>query len=286
MKKLYFFAVSMLFSSLLTAQITNPAPYCASQASNNYNMWNYIKIEGTSHAFGAAGSWMNTNTYKYYNNVVFPSVTAGATMTVELMPYSVGDLEPMYFGVFIDFNNNNTFEVNELVMKNNNTINAKLPSNGQPATAITKSITIPAGTAAGNYRMRLVRGQKTGDNKYTYDNTFDVGACSPAGGNTYGCTYDFNLNITASLAVNDINQKDNSIEIYPNPVKNNLNIKNPKKEEIRKISVYSASGQLVREETVKNQGEISVDVSGLDSGVYFAKIETSLAEYSNKFIKE
>lgn len=285
MKKFYLLVAFMLcISQSIMAQITNPAPYCASSFANNYNMWNYMKVNGTNHSFGPVGSWVSGNTYKYYNNVVFPSIAAGATMTLELMPYAPNDGEPVYFGVFIDFNNNNIFDANENVMKNNNTINAALPVFGQATVAITKSITIPVGTTAGVYRMRLVRG---GVSPFNYNNNTDIGACIDATQYNYGCVYDFNINITSNLAVDDIKgQEENSLRIYPNPVKNYLNISNPKKEEIKKVSIYSASGQMVYQENIKNQNDISINVSGLGDGVYFVNTETSTSKYTNKFIKE
>ena len=277
----------MLFSQSVMAQITNPAPYCASQAFNNYNMWNYIKVEGTIHNFGAMGKWSTPNTYKYYNNVAFPSTASGATMTIELMPYAVGDLEPMYFGVFIDFNNNNIFDNNELVMKNNNTTNAKLPFTGEPAVAITKIITIPAGTPAGTHRMRLVRAGNPGPTAYTYTNTFNVGACINVNQFDYGSIYDFDIVITGGLGVNDINGKENSIEIYPNPVKDYLKISNPKKLEIKKISIFSTSGQIVLEKTL-GKGDLNngLNVSELVKGIYIVQIETSEGKYTDKLSKE
>lgn len=286
MKKFYLLVAFMLcISQSIMAQITNPAPYCASSFGNNYNMWNYMKVNGTNHSFGPVGSWISVNTYKYYNDVVFPSIAAGSTIALELMPYAPNDGEPIYFGVFIDFNKNNVFDADEFVMRNNNTTNAALPIFGAATTAITKNIVVPAGTAAGTYRMRLIRaGKSQGQNIYVYDNAYNVISCDNG---DYGCTYDFNIDITSNLAVNDIKgQEENSLRIYPNPVKDYLNISNPKKGGIKKVSIYSASGQMVYQENTKNQHDISINVSGLSDGVYFVNTETSTSKYTNKFIKE
>lgn len=288
MRKFYFLLAVVLSVQFVMAQITNPAPYCNSEFEKNYNSWNYMKVGGTNHNFGPMGSVPMQNTFMYYNNVVFPSVGAGAIMTIELMPYAPAALEPMYFGIFIDFNKNNVFDTDELVMRNNNTTNAALPVFGAATTAITKSITIPAGTAVGSYRMRLVRAGKAPgqQNPYTYDNNYNVVSCvNITQFNYHGCTYDFDINITGGLGVNDANgSKENSIEIYPNPVKDYLKINNPNKEEIKKISIFSASGQIVYKEIIKENDQINV--SGLSKGVYFVDIETSAGSVNKKFIKE
>lgn len=287
MKKFYFLLTALLLSGSAISQTTNPAPYCNSQAQFNYNMWNYIKVAGTNHSFGAMGSFGNANTYTYYNNVVFPSVAAGATMTIEVRPYAPNDGEPVYFGVYIDFNNNNTFDADELVMKNNNTTNTPLPVFGAATAAITKTITIPSTAAAGKHRMRLVRAGNTNNPYGNYDNNYNIPACINVNQFNYGSIYDFDITVTNNLSVTDVtDQQEGSLEIYPNPVKNYLNISNPKKYEIRKISVYSASGQIVIQEDVKAQDNKGIDVSALDKGVYYIDVETSGTRYTNKFLKE
>ncbi|MFL9834566.1 T9SS type A sorting domain-containing protein [Chryseobacterium terrae] len=201
------------------------------------------------------------------------------------MPYAPYDGEPLHFGVFIDFNNNNVFDADELVMKNSNTTNAALPTFGAATTAITKTITIPATTTEGKHRMRLVRAGNP-SSFYNYVNTFDVGACINVAQYNYGSIYDFDLNV-ANLAVNDTaQQQESSIEIYPNPVKKHLNILNPKKDELKNVTIYSASGQVVRRRNLSNQKNMSLDVSALSKGVYFITIEMAGKQYTNKFIKE
>ncbi|MEZ5047180.1 MAG: Ig-like domain-containing protein [Chitinophagaceae bacterium] len=183
---------------LLNAQITNPAPYCQSEFMFNYNMFDYIKISGTTKSLGPMGSVGSSSTYLYHNTTVFPTVAAGSPMTIELMPYSPNDLEPMYFAVFIDYNNDNTFSPSEIVMQNNNTTNAALPTWGAPTAAITKTITIPAGTANGLYRLRLIR---SGDGGFTYNNAYTINPCNNPAVFEYGCTHDFDINISAVTTI-------------------------------------------------------------------------------------
>ena len=74
----------------------------------------------------------------------------------------------------------------------------------------------------------------------------------------------------------------NSIILYPNPVKNRLEIKSPAKE-ITKVEVYSVLGkQLLKFNT--NLDQINVD--DLSSGLYLIKIYADELSYTTKFIKE
>lgn len=284
------------------AQITNPAPYCKCEYSNDYNMFSSVTVNGGTHNTGAMGNVGTTVGYRFFNTQVFPNINIGADNTISILSYSVQDGEPLYFAVYIDINHNNTFDANEVFLQNNNTINAVLNTFGTGGNTqnIAKTFMIPATAIAGQTRMRIVRGQHTSNNlRYgPYDAAYTLASCrtlpppqfpgDPGGDNSYGICYDYNVNLTGGLAVNDIEQqKDSSIEIYPNPVKDLLMISNPKKEDIKKISIYSASGQVVLEKSSDN-GEFNngLNVSNLLKGTYFIKIETSKGKYTDKLSKQ
>lgn len=74
--------------------------------------------------------------------------------------------------------------------------------------------------------------------------------------------------------------KKNNIVIFPNPVKNILNIASEK--EITSLEVYDNLGRLIT--TVNNQKSIKVE--DFSKGVYYLKIKTKDAIYYEKFIKE
>src|SRR5580704_14230560 len=111
-------------------QITNPAPYCAATFLTNYNMFNSIKVKGSSLSFGPMGDWTDTNSYKFYDTLLFPNLKLADTFSVQLNVFAVADAEPEYFALWIDYNHNNLFDSSELVMQNSNTIKALLPVGG------------------------------------------------------------------------------------------------------------------------------------------------------------
>ncbi len=73
--------------------------------------------------------------------------------------------------------------------------------------------------------------------------------------------------------VNAINEKNiKSITAFPNPAKNDLNIKIPSGENF-KTTLYNNFGEVVYSKKIKkNTGEIRIDLSNLKSGFYFLEI--------------
>ncbi|MBB6369690.1 T9SS type A sorting domain-containing protein [Chryseobacterium shigense] len=70
------------------------------------------------------------------------------------------------------------------------------------------------------------------------------------------------------LAANEVKTTSHNISIYPNPVKDLLNISSGKR--IKSVSVYSADGRLVIANIPVNNTEAKIDLSGLKTGNYIA----------------
>lgn len=73
-----------------------------------------------------------------------------------------------------------------------------------------------------------------------------------------------------------------NINIYPNPVKNELNIKGLDNE-LKKVSIYNVTGQKVISQT---DGLKTINTSSLSPGVYFINLETTEASKTIKIVKE
>lgn len=76
----------------------------------------------------------------------------------------------------------------------------------------------------------------------------------------------------SSLSILDSNEK-KVIEIYPNPVSDDLHIKNGKENNL--ISIYDATGKLVKQEKLHHSNKISV--KDFARGIYFIKIDHNQA---------
>ena len=75
-----------------------------------------------------------------------------------------------------------------------------------------------------------------------------------------------------------------SLNVYPNPVSDKLYIET--EVEIEEVVVYDVYGRHQVTETPSRQGNLSVDVSNLNSGVYFVKVITENGEVVKRFIKK
>lgn len=73
------------------------------------------------------------------------------------------------------------------------------------------------------------------------------------------------------------------VSVYPNPVKNELNVILNNNLETRLINIYNTLGQLVQENVNPNE---TIDVSALKSGPYFIKVISDKGSASSKFLKE
>ncbi len=83
------------------------------------------------------------------------------------------------------------------------------------------------------------------------------------------------------LSVDDINKS--TFYIYPNPVKDILTIGNTSSHEITSIKLYDVLGRLV---LVENNIINQLDVSNLNSGLLFVRIETDKGVLTKKIIKK
>lgn len=81
------------------------------------------------------------------------------------------------------------------------------------------------------------------------------------------------------VATNDLN---NSIILYPNPVKNNLLISS-KTVKITKVQIYSLLGKLIKQKT---ENLNSIHVEDLSNGLYLIKIYSDKTAITKKFLKE
>lgn len=129
----------------------------------------------------------------------------------------------------------------------------------------TGSIAIPATAKIGQTRMRV----RLHDSIFTPNTT-------PCGTSSYGQVEDYTLNV-GQLAVSDV--KKNSVNVYPNPAKDIINISNVSSK--AQFEIYSVGGQLV------NQGitDGKVNVSKLTKGVYILSVESNGEKTQTKFIK-
>ncbi len=164
--------------------------------------------------------------------------------------------------VWIDLDNSSTFDQAEFTYIATGT-----------ASALTGSISIPAGTPDGSYRMR-VRVAAVGAVSATWNMACDEG-------DVYGETEDYTVVVGTSTGISSSSATEFSY--WPNPMSNVLNI--GAGNTVESISAFNMAGQQVL--TVGNVTRDQIDVSNLQTGIYLFRVSLKGGEFVTfKAIKE
>lgn len=89
------------------------------------------------------------------------------------------------------------------------------------------------------------------------------------------------------LAFED-NEIGKQISIYPNPAGDHLKLQVHNDLELDRVSIYDANGKLVYTRTSEgnNNSDWQIDISSLQSGIYFLKVTSEEGNTSLKFVKD
>lgn len=162
--------------------------------------------------------------------------------------------------IWVDFNNNYVFEESERLFSGESA--STTPSN------LDASFIVPANAQLGVHRMRIA----------TADNGTIPNACYNG---FYGITIDLNVEVIDLLGSTDFDT--NKFVIYPNPVKDVLNLNYSQNIDV--VEIYNLLGQLVK--TVKpNSSKVQIDLSNLTTGAYLIKTASGSVIKTSKIIKE
>ncbi len=238
--------------------------YCT-LVSNNSN-YEYISNVTVTPANG--GPVMNSNsgvsTYTNYSTdltrlVNLVANTTNNTISVTKAWQGTKYSEAVY--VYIDFNRNGTYEASERIMA----------TAFNQTTPVTATFSVPADAYTGDKTLGMRVIMK--------DNT-DGALTSPCGTFSYGEVEDYAVKISSSLAVND-NAKVQSIQVYPNPATDVLNI--TKISDKATYTIYNMTGQVVSKGKVSDN---KVQVSKLEKGVYVIAVDNNGEVTKVKFVKK
>ncbi|MCD4791629.1 MAG: immune inhibitor A [Bacteroidales bacterium] len=87
-------------------------------------------------------------------------------------------------------------------------------------------------------------------------------------GYDYSESFDFEITVSGT---NDINTIENNISLFPNPVKNELNI-TLDNTYYRKIQIIDITGKILTEKNINNSKNINISTSKFQAGIYFCKL--------------
>jgi hypothetical protein len=142
--------------------------------------------------------------------------------------------------VWVDWNNNLTFEASERMFVTNTYI-----------TNASGTITVPAGTPLGTYRMRVVT---------DYNST---APSNPCGAISRGEFIDFTFEVATSLSTSETNLKKKEVNVYPNPFKDVLHVADIK--DVKSVTVTDVAGRVVK--TIDNPTS-ELQLGELNTGLY------------------
>lgn len=102
-----------------------------------------------------------------------------------------------------------------------------------------------------------------------------------AGELVYVCDYMYYYNFIGDLGVQDPIASYSDLMVYPNPATDWVTF-SAGELTIKSLDILTTTGQLVLRKSNLNQREMSLDVSSLNAGVYFARIHTSKGVVTKK----
>ncbi|WP_051568306.1 S8/S53 family peptidase [Crocinitomix catalasitica] len=223
------------------------ATYCGiNDISSRFEWIDEIRINGATRTTGNNLGW-------YTSDILLTNLLHGNTYTFYLAP---GYLEINYtedISVWIDFNLNGNFEDDEKVL---NVINITAP--------FSRPITIPSDAPIGVTKMRVVMNGER-----------EPVACPEIA--VMGEYEDYCVYISDVLAVTS---DETIFKVFPNPVKNQLNIETNLN--VFSIKIFGSDGKLILED---NSNQKKINTSALSNGLYFVEIESNSNIKRLKFIK-
>ncbi|WP_426481525.1 GEVED domain-containing protein [Chryseobacterium sp. R2ACT005] len=226
------------------------------------------------------GSINNATTGYWHNNANFYEDYTGASClkatSTELSSTGTHNLQVNVSGsnneirVWIDYNNNGTFEASELVASADNII-------ADPATEIgtySTTITAPASTVLNTpLRMRVLVDDENPN-------------MTPCGQLMYGQVEDYTVKFVTNLGTNEVKADNSDLTVYPNPVATGdkifIKAKNGKN---LKVSISDMAGRLVASPSATEEGNgiFKVDQQ-LGKGVYMIQVSNGKDSKTSKLI--
>ena len=194
------------------------------------------------------------------NNTTFIELIQGSTGNEIIVDKNLGAGNKAGVAVWIDFNRNGTFDLDERILADG--------PNENPTASSVFSVPSDAFISMSDYKYVVMRVAMSKDGIPVNCTSFDSGEVE-----------DYTVRISKLPVQNSLDQ--NEIMIYPNPVKSVLNVKNISNKANYKI--YTSAGRLVSSGLIVNN---KINVSVLVNGLYIIDIEDEKGTAQKKFIKE
>jgi len=238
--------------------------YCSSKGTNSsYYYINKVSIGSINNTSGNNGGYRN---YTSLNT----NVTRNNSHSITLTPS--GGSYRKYWNVYIDYNQNGSFEdPGEKV------------ANGNSSSSLTFNFTVPSGALPGSTRMRIQ--MKTSSSATNSCTTF-----------TYGEVEDYSVTILSVSPAqlkkggeinNGISEEDPFFKIYPDPANNYLFAEIESSSCNTELIIFDMEGRILKKEIVMLQNgidKIEINTEELRNGIYFISIQTGSVYQTKRFL--
>jgi chitodextrinase len=244
--------------------------YCNSNGGTSREYINSVLVDSFTNTSG------NDNGYGNYRSMSI-NLSIGATTKIMITPAWIGAARVESYNVWIDFNQNGSFESSELVFSKSNS----------RTKSVSGTLTIPTIALTGNTTMRVSM-------KYNSSPT----SCEIF---TNGEVEDYTINITSGTTRNsdpDLTSEDIKntkveteqiteatkldFKLYPNPVKGDV-VNFTGSENATSYRIYNQMGQQVASGYIENN---SVNVGTLMPAIYIIEVSDGKSVSAKRFIKE
>ncbi|WP_299105860.1 GEVED domain-containing protein [uncultured Tenacibaculum sp.] len=243
--------------------LSNSVSYCASKGNRvTYEWIDNVELGGMTNATGANGGYGD-----FTSKVATLAQGSSNQMIVSAGFRSTAYTE--HWAVWIDFNQNGTFDASEKVVT----------GSSSSANNLTATVAVPAGATLGNTRMRVSM-------KYNSAQT----ACETFAD---GEVEDYTVNITASASsfttfgvtsAGDPLRNEPALDLvaFPNPASDNVQVKLASKSEMS-YRIVNIIGRVVKAGRLNGN---NINVSDLNTGAYILEVNDGQKLLTTKLIKK
>jgi hypothetical protein len=244
-------------TSAWSTPLTALVGYCVPTGTSNATyVSDFSTTLGATNITNAASGFSTGN----YGNFTTQSTSVGSTQSFDFNIAVVGGT--LGCAIWVDWNNNLVFDAAEMVFS----------TTSYGSGPYTGTITVPAATANGNYRMRVLV-------DFNDSNPGDDDACSLAFGR--GEVEDYTITVDNALSTDNFDNA--SFTAYPNPVNDVLNLSYSS--EISSVKVINLLGQEVISRNV-GTNSTQIDMTNLNAGAYIVNVTIGEIVKSIKVIKQ
>lgn len=254
--------VSASSSTINVTTLSNSVSYCDSKGNNSSYEWiDNVELGGMTNVTGDNGGYAD-----FTSKTATLALGSSNQMTISAGFSSSSYTE--YWAVWIDFNQNGTFESSEKVVT----------GSSSSANNLTDTVDVPAGATLGTTRMRVSM-------KYNAAQT----ACETF---TYGEVEDYTVNIVSSTRQESsasINGErlgnENSLDLmaYPNPAVDFIQVKLASRADNMTYKIVNTIGRVMKEGRLNSS---NIDVSKLNTGMYILQVNDGQKLLTTKVFKK